>query len=1050
MRASVGFKETLMAERNTRTISFDAIPYDLPGHLLTSESVSTGVTADSLDGRIACTESELNPENRKLNVVLAFSKCLNDSALSIVAEWVAQVKATIATVAAGDELSVNFQTMMVSGVCDENSVVQNQPRGVSMFAEELHSSDLKRLETFTHLDNVVNLADDVAPNPIAVISFITGEKSYNEVTKYESSVQVSKTFKFQMCKNGPNCQRTFDNCIRLSEPQDLFMYNPFTVTRSIQCTNLDGGVPVTFVDNRGKRQCFCNCPAGFEIQENEYGKLACRQVVEEKCPCVWAASGGFKHKVQTNEAKCSFRDVATKWKLPVPFPNDGYVADKRDTLKEGNLNPRITLAAERKQDAEYRASDIRMIVSPNAPLPLTFQQVLGVNGTASNFKPLVPRSQATTNHQEETTWKEYQLHRTDHIDAFEFTAYGKYRLELNAFDYISGATCEGCLVIVDNYRPSATTTCPRNFCDSGADPRCSGSAELNEKNLEKVYRLVVQYLNFGAKAINDACSVDNRCDLKVFSRRNFFEKDYTNQDYNRIQQCFNKDTLEELLRDDKTKTNPLVGTQNDNECDNTDKPVPVGQCTRCCKMNTALKEWWTDYRCGSDYDTRSCDGDSDQICEFNQCLVLNGDSFATVTASITADAKAESESVLHEIEGQGYQTVTQIHRALDCTAFGADDGCDFRAKLSELVDTTEQLNVATYGHDAREFVYWRFKIIAEGEAWQLWKTGHHEEYGNIVYDNDDMLTFTNSETKIAIEAWTQCGLVRQFFFYVHLHVNSPVSVCEKFNSMWYQTSESKLPIGTAMCAYPGSDFAELTFDFHPNAGLMYSHQELQMKVSKVVCTGALEGRSPVEILRVTKASPEIVTRLAVTMVTKAKTKATTGFHVNCVFTYKKISGKTTDESCERDFAISDCTGPTFDTPNAKCRYDACAGANEIGLYEACGGTVVKANEKATIVEKGDPRECCQGCGKTDVMCTGLLDLPNADADIMRCEPDSEGGYSSYKTVLLSESIQHHSGATILLATSALVAVVALIVIRSRTTASNLMETSDDAYYPLLE
>ncbi|POM65231.1 hypothetical protein PHPALM_19084 [Phytophthora palmivora] len=449
-------------------------------------------------------------------------------------------------------------------------------------------------------------------------------------------------------------------------------------------------------------------------------------------------------------------------------------------------------------------------------------------------------------------------------------------------------------------------------------------------------------------------------------------------------------------------------------------------------METALKEWWTDYRCGSDYDVRSCDGDADQRCELQQCLVMNGDTLATVTATITEATKAESASVLSQVENQAYQTVTQIHRALDCTRFGGKDGtCEFKAKLSELIDTTESLNFATtYGSSqATDYVFWRYKAVSEGESWSLWKTAKNvNDYGNVVYENDEVVTFSNPETKITIEAWTQCGLVRRFFFYVHLHVNSPVSVCEKFNDMWYQTSVSRLPIGTGMCAYPGSDFAELTFDFHPNAG-----------------------RTPIEILTVLEDSPEIVTRFGVEMLNKATTEAATDFHVECVFTYTKYGGATTKETCKRDFAISDCKGPAFDVPNAVCEYEACAGDKLAGLYEACGGIIVKADEKCTYVETGE-KPCCQGCGSTEVTCTALLDLPNANADLMRCEPSS-GAYSSYgqyfAAVLLTETAQEHPAATALLVGTALIAVVALVVVRRRVVALHSAQTADDAYYPLL-
>ncbi|KAG7399986.1 hypothetical protein PHYBOEH_007327 [Phytophthora boehmeriae] len=1124
MTASVGVKDSLMAERRDRSVSFAEMPFELSTDLLLANEIS--FRADQIDphqsdiltpdGRIKCTESKSSDDDGEVTVVLAFSKCLDDNALGIVDQWVNQVKTTIRTMAGVNDLNITFQSTMVpcdaasaqpkqiatdqGGVSGAQTSTTTQPptevatspppsTGTStspppstettssppetittttldtftpgllaihdsmLLADEVHSADLNRLEAFPAFGTVMNLADDgiaLAVKPLAVISFVTDEKSFSEVKQFEASTHVSKTFNFHICHDGTNCGETFENCVKLQVAGDLFMYNPFTVTRSLQCANLDGGVPVTYKDEYGVRQCFCSCPAGHELQLNDYGVSSCVQIVEETCPCAWAKCDGFKHYVDTDVDVCSFRDVATKWSLPVPFPTDGYVSDKRTTLTEGYLDPRITVKAEREQDAEYMGSDIRSAIGAYATLPLTFEQVVGLDSKASSFSPMVSKADDTETHSKVTTWKDYQVNRVANIDDFKFTSYGKYHLEVSAYDYFSSATCNGCLVIVDKNRPTATTSCPQNFCDDPTDPvRCAGSAELTDANLDKAARLTDEYFDFAGKAKNDACSVNNRCDSKDFSRQDFFSSSYASSDHNNAHKCFKKaDVIADLLNNDQTKSNPLITAD---VPDNTAQPIPAGQCTRCCKMTTALKEWWTDYRCGSDYDARYCEGDSRQTCEFKQCLVVNGNTLATVTASIKEEAKAESDAVLSQVDKQDYQTVTQIHRALDCTSFGGTDGrCDFTAKLSELIDTTEHVNFELHGHgEPTDYIYWRFKLITEGSSWQLWKTAKHDEYGELQYDNDDVQTFTAPETKIVIEAWTQCGLVRTFYFFVHLHVNSPVDVCDKFSSMWYQTSVSRLPIEKGMCAYPGSDFAEITFDFHPNVGLQYSRTELRMKVSKVECNGTLENREPVKILSVTENSPEIVTRFAVAMLEKPTTEAATSFHVDCAFTYTRFSGTEFSETCRRDFSISDCKGPAFDTPNAQCEFDKCAGNNKAGLYEACGGTIVKADDTCTIVEQGE-KECCQDCTTTEVTCTPLLNLPNADTDIKRCEPNAGGAYSSsYAAVLLTQAAQEHPAVLVLMGSTALIAVVALVVVRRRVVHSYSAQTADDAYYPLL-
>ncbi|KAE8989368.1 hypothetical protein PR001_g21793 [Phytophthora rubi] len=103
MRASLGIKETLLAESRERS--------------------NDDYYSDILDpdGHIACTESGSVENDGQVTVVLAFSKCLNNTALGIVEQWVDQVKSTVATTVYEDGLSLTFQSTMVPGACEERS-----------------------------------------------------------------------------------------------------------------------------------------------------------------------------------------------------------------------------------------------------------------------------------------------------------------------------------------------------------------------------------------------------------------------------------------------------------------------------------------------------------------------------------------------------------------------------------------------------------------------------------------------------------------------------------------------------------------------------------------------------------------------------------------------------------------------------------------------------------------------------------------------------------------------------------------------------------------
>jgi hypothetical protein len=984
-----------------------------------------------------------------IDVLLLLSKCLASSTLVTVNTWAEDMKKIVQdTVDKNDGVALNFKATLVAGACTIGGV------------QEVSSDDLDCVAAFSGLGDVYPL-DSVTSSTdgfTAVISFATDEASYNEIIAFENANGIANVVNFQLHGSVENCEGGPGSCIELKADDDIFMYNPFTVTQSLGCADLENGVPVTLIADDGARQCFCGCAAGYEMQTKGNDK-ECVEVEDDASSCVWSMVNGYKHEVSSNTGVCSFGNIVDQWGIPLPLPTSGYGSNKLLLLADGSLDPRVRVSAVKVQDPEYYAGYLSSALgSVSSTWPLKFKDVVARAPNAATFDPMVIGDDDLPIHDSAKTWKDYQSNRAEAVNSIVFRDYGKYRLQMDAYDYYSSASCSGCLVVLDSYRPQATTQCPASFCDSSSSTGdCGSTAELTMENVAKANGLVQEYSNYGDQAENDGCSGNNRCDLHQFNKKNFFESRYTRYSHDESVSCFDHELmLADFVNHDKARENPLK--QTDGSCYDEINPVPAGQCTRCCKMSTALREFWTDYRCGSDYDARYCAGDVDQTCTFEQCLVMNGDTLASVTAHIKPGAVAESEKVLQQLHLEDSQTVTQVHRALECTSFYGDDGqCVYMAKLSELVGTTQTLNFDG-DFDANEFVHWRVKMNGASEKWQLWKTRRQTsaETGcswstcEAVYDDDEVLTFSDPETKISIEAWTQCGLVRSFFFYVHLHVNSAVDVCNQFSSMWYQTSVSRLPVAAQMCGYPGSDFAELTFDFHPSVGLQYSRTELQMKVSEVVCTGTLESRTPVEILKVTRESPEIVTRFGVEMLRSPDTEAITNFDVSCDFSYTDYSGSTRTKTCGRSFSIADCKGPQFDAPDAMCEYDACAGDDKAGLYEACGGMIIKSSETSTYVESSE-KECCQGCADTTVVCTPLLNIPSSDTDIMRCESDSaSGAYGYYFPVsMLAEASQNHPVAMMLGSGGVLAVAVALVAAHRRKTTQPAAQGEADLYYPLL-
>ncbi|KAG1710239.1 hypothetical protein DVH05_017244 [Phytophthora capsici] len=1051
--AVLSFRSHLAVSLANNGTSFVASTEEIPGDLLladkktTKKKVRKSLNSSEMvvEDLVMCSQSSEAAYDGEIDVLLLFSKCIGDSTLATVATWARDMKKIVDdTVDAYAGVALNFKASMVPGACTND-------------VQEVTTDDLDRVATHPGLSDVYALESVLSSTDsfTAVLSFATDATSYNAIVSFENVNDLGNVVNFQLSGSSDNCEGGPTSCIELKQDDDIFMYNPFTVTQSLDCADLENGVPVTLLGDDGTRQCYCGCPAGFEMQTRGREKT-CVKVNNSASTgiCVWSKVNGYKHQVTSPYSVCSFDHVVDKWGIPLPLPTSGYGLSKLLLLSDASLDPRVRVAAIKIQNPEYYAGFLSPILGSVTSLwPLKFSDVVARAANAAKFDPMIPGGGDLPIHDAAKTWKDYQSNRADAVNSIVFKDFGKYRLEMDAYDYYSSATCSGCLVILDKYRPRATSQCPTSFCDYGAN--CC-TAELTADSVAKANDLVQQYFNYGDQAENDGCSGNNRCDLHQFSKRNFFESKYTKYSHDEAISCFDHDAvLGEILNHKKITVNPLK--QPDGLSSDAIAPVSTGQCTRCCSMSTALREFWTDYRCGSDYDARYCEGDSDQMCTFEQCLVVNGDTLATVTAHVKPVVVAESEKVLQKLHEEDAQTVTQIHRALECTSYYGNDGvCDYMAKLSELIETTQSLNFEG-DFKVNNYVYWRFKVNGESEKWQLWKTRRQTsaETGcqwatcEAVYDDDPVLTFSDPETKISIEAWTQCGLVRRFFFYVHLHVNSAVDVCKHFDTMWYQTSVSRLPIAAQMCAYPGSDFAELTFDFHPKLGLQYSRTELQMKVTEVVCSGALENRTSVEILKVSKDSPEIVTRFGVELLHTPSTEAITNFDVSCDFKYVGYGDVLHIKTCSRSFSIADCKGPQFDVPSAKCEYDKCAGKDKAGLYEACEGNIVKGSKASTYMESR-VKECCQGCSDTKVVCTSLLDVPNATNELMRCEPESDSGaYKSFFPVtFLADVTLKHPIVMIMLSCSVVAVAVALVVIRRKAALSSA-QIDSDLYSPLL-
>ncbi|TYZ58432.1 hypothetical protein PybrP1_000243 [[Pythium] brassicae (nom. inval.)] len=795
------------ADSATPSLSFAGTTEPLPAGILMTVAGYYGAGSAAIDCAVADTKRERR--GKSVTVLLLLSKCLNDTSLRLIDGWIADMKAKEYTFLQGGVASpIEFAATLLSGQCQERTkptaggppypstsdVLESSLTERLLLSEEVLDEDLVRaarfLSSFSRSDRVLaGLPDptsgEESERTIAVVSFVNNAKSYDEVELFERKFKVTKAFNFQLCEDGESaCDRPYKNAIPVRESADLVFYSPFTVMHTYSCPSLENGIPVSFVDAKQMRRCFCTCPAGFAIQSSDDGRKLCAKT---ECPgepsCAWNTHPyGFKHEVTAALDTCAFDKIASAWGVPAPFPSDKSVGDGR--TKSSKKGPWVKVSSSKLPSQAYDGARLLSLsslgdvglferkVPPPGVIDLLDMLAMGdVTEYLSVPEPVVAMSadDGSNQNEREYTWAFYQRHRHDVVDSLAFSAYGKYALSLSAKGDAQNATCTGCLAIVDKFRPTATTACPARLVETDAD----GCVELTTATLLRADALVQSFFDFAEKATNDACS-DNRCDENVRKTRDFFEPEFSAGKQSaaaQVKKAFKPATVRaDLVAALKAQKNPLAKLNGPTRAKPDSSPVTSGACKRCVRLSTALREYWTDFTCRYEYDVQKCEGDAAQTCSLEQCLVADGKLLASATATLTASATKESKAL-------GATAATEIRKPVgsQCTTVGgANTACTVQLKLSQVVDAAATANpTSVLGEDATSYVYWRYRVASAGE-WKLWKGAASE-------DNE---TFKDAETQVFIEAWTACGVVApRFTFTVVLVLPKPSVYASMLSAM---------------------------------------------------------------------------------------------------------------------------------------------------------------------------------------------------------------------------------------------------------------------------
>ncbi|KAG6953488.1 hypothetical protein JG687_00012375 [Phytophthora cactorum] len=617
-----------------------------------------------------------------------------------------------------------------------------------------------------------------------------------------------------------------------------------------------------------------------------------------------------------------------------------------------------------------------------------------------------------------------------------FGSFGVFDLSLTATDYRYEATCRGCVAVVDNYPPTAKDQCKTS--DNQATKVLYSTSNLDDAIAEeakfKAFYSPDNVINNGA--YDSTTGANERCDESSASMQDFFETSAS--PLRSVEStCFDSDFVTELL-DSTPKESPFLLS---------DVEMNALQCTRCCSKSLSLQEYYYAYDCSTKAaytEKKTAISDS---CSFGHCLQMSSNSLVTSTADITPEADAKTTKTVAGLPSPITPGIKDIHRSITCSSF--DGGCSYTSKLGELFKHSSKWGVSVPdSYNVDDYVFWRYSVGTE--SWNSW-------------DDSATLTFTEAQTDVFVEAWTHCGQVLHDTFTVFLHPHSSRPKCAGFNAMWSELTAYPRTVDSHMCAYPGSDFVLMQFAYDSEPNLPHDANTVQGKFTDVKCyvklaaSGSLasvtHGEVPLAITPDSNGRIQVSKQLALELVHDPETVENTDVQVECDFTLTHYDAATTEtDTCLHSFTITDCDHTEIETYGAEavCKAGECLSPSGTpGPFETCGGSVF-TTENYVTQEKTLSGECCKECSNT-LACTALAESNPGDG-VQRCEPASTGdllvmalrGEGEWKDAATPSMVLMFMGVT------ALVAVVALVVVKRRNAGAARATEEYDAYYPLLE
>ncbi|GMF62734.1 unnamed protein product [Phytophthora fragariaefolia] len=633
----------------------------------------------------------------------------------------------------------------------------------------------------------------------------------------------------------------------------------------------------------------------------------------------------------------------------------------------------------------------------------------------------------------QSTWKNFALTPSLLEDSITFSAFGVYDLSMVATNYRERTTCSGCIAVVDDYQPTAIETC-----------QTAGAlvVDYSPDNLKTTIAAEAAFKGFYGDAnvldngdIDESTGANVRDDAQTAQVQDFFEGAFSDVEFDT--ECFGLSFAADLI----------------SKMTNTFNPDDLLECKRCCQKSTTLRGTYYDFSCeAATGELKYFEDRAQDSCSFDRCITMKSSDLVEASAPITEAANTKSQKILDGLPEKSELDGSTIHRSIPCTTFDATNTkCAFKAKLSDLFVPSalwsDDLDVPD-NYVVDDYVQWFYYVGIGGV--QVWNP-------------EDEIVFTDSSTDVVIRAYTQCGIVAEFEYHVVLYPHSSHDACASFDTKWVLSAPSPhevTPINPsdkpASCAYPGSDFAAVTFTYDIDDILTHSAGTVKGTYTDVKCfvtvaeAGQIDAVSDVE-LPLTSWTPgtkiNLAEQLALELVHQPTTAKDTDVRLRCDFTFQHYDETTTvNEPCKKEITFTECSSPEIEQRGDEvCTEGKCLDpAGAPGPYEACGGTVLTTtcdSRTTTTALKSVDETCCAACN-TPLYCNALPEV----SGLKRCEPGSRNAI-----IALAASIQHGDvdpPVMMALGVSAMVVIVVFVAVKRRAAARTRID--DDVYYPLLE